>query len=121
MLTEVELYYGSLRSNQIRSENLILLLNFLHFAEYLIRDGISEAVKAIVERCKTLTSLAVISSAPLIPLSFPTSVAELQMWVVIEYIEVRLGVSATQALNLVPGMFSLVWRAKNGTTLTWEE
>jgi hypothetical protein len=42
------------------------------------------------------------------------------MMVTIEYISYRLRVNATQAPGLVAGKVSLVWRAENGTTLTWK-
>jgi hypothetical protein len=40
---------------------------------------------------------------------------------VIENINYRLGVNATQELSLVTGKFGWVWRAEKDTTLTWKK
>jgi hypothetical protein len=90
-------------------------------ANYLIRDSLSGTVQAIVGQCKTLTTLTAIVRLPLIFRGVATSASGIQMLEVIENINYRIGVNATQELSLVTGKFGWVWRAEKDTTLTWKK
>ena len=89
-------------------------------ANYLISDTLSGTVQAIVERCKTLTTLSAIGKLPVILGGIVVLGPGVYMYEVRKNINNRLGVSATTALGLVTGKVSWVWRAEKDTTLTWK-
>lgn len=89
-------------------------------ANYLIRDTLSGTVQAIVERCKTFTTLSAIGKLPVILRGIVVLGPGVYMYEVRKNINNRLGVSATTALGLVTGKVGWVWRAEKDTTLTWK-